>query len=55
MRDRNLQKVYAANTMEKDKKKQEFCHRIALKYIPFAVIIFIVTYWFIGLKNAQFI
>ena len=51
---RDLYKIYGANNKDKNKKLQEFCHKIALVYIPIVVLCFAAIYWFIGLRNAQF-
>ena len=51
---RNLYKTYAESTQDKNKKRQRFCKRIAHVYNPAAAIVFVILYWIIGLKNAQF-
>ena len=51
---RDLYKGYAENTQDKVKRKQEFLKRIAHVYNPGAAMFFVVIYWAIGLKNAQF-
>ena len=51
---RNLYKGYADNTQDKNKKKQQFYKKMALVYNPSAALTFVVIYWAIGLKNAQF-
>ena len=35
-------------------KKKNMCIKISHVYIPFAALSFVVVYWAIGLKNAQF-
>ena len=49
-----LYKEYADKTGSKNKKKQQFCKKIARLYNPTAAIIYVIVYWLIGLKNAQF-
>ena len=51
---RALYKEYAEKTGGKNKKKQQFCKKIARVYNPIAAIIYVIIYWLIGLKNAQF-
>ena len=51
---RDLYKEYEKNNSVEIKKKQDFCKRCALVYIPFFVMIFVIVYWFIGLQNAHF-
>ena len=51
---RNLYSSYDKNRTHKNKMKQLFCKKVALVYIPIFVLLFVVIYWFIGLKNAQF-
>ena len=51
---RALYQGYADNTQSKNKKKQQFCKRVAHVYNPMAALTFVVIYWAIGLKNAKF-
>ena len=52
---RDLYKQYDQRKGDKNKKKQEFCKKIALVYLPMVVVLFTSTYWFIGLRNAGII
>ena len=40
--------------MEKKKRRRLFCKKMTLVYIPIGAISFVVIYWAVGLKNAQF-
>ena len=51
---RNLYKTYADSTQDKNKKKQKFCKKIAHVYNPIVALTFVIIYWIMGLKNAQF-
>ena len=53
------------NSVKEQKKRQAekerkvrvkaFCHRVSLVYNPSLALTFVGVYWYIGLKNAQFI
>ena len=42
------------NKKDENRKKLEFCKKVAHKYNPIGAMIFVIIYWLIGLKNAQF-
>ena len=41
--------------LDRNQGIQKFCKRIALVHIPGVVVVFTVSYWFIGLRNAKLI
>ena len=49
-----LYKGYEENKEDKNRRKHKFCKKVAHKYNPMAAILFVIVYWAIGLKNAQF-
>ena len=49
-----LQKEKKQKDSELKLRKKNMCIKISHVYIPFAAISFVVVYWAIGLKNAQF-
>ena len=51
---RNLYKGYADNTQDKTRRNNKFYKKMALVYNPSAALTFVIIYWAIGLKNAQF-
>merc|ERR1719474_1152174 len=51
---KELYDSYENNTSSKNKKKQRFIKKVSMTYIPLVVIIFVISYWIIGLRNSQF-
>ena len=51
---RKLYKGYKHNKIERVEKRRRFCKKVAHIYNPSAAVIFMVVYWVIGLKNAQY-
>ena len=52
---RDLYKGYEKTGESKNMKIKKFCKKSAHVYIPTGILIFVIIYWLIGLKNAQYI
>ena len=52
--NRDLYSTYENSTSVQNKNKQKLLKKIALVHIPAFVVVFMLSYWIIGLKHAQF-